>query len=408
MKKLYKILTVISLLAVSFFYSCSEETAPSLYDPGKYQFKPDPVINNIDPPGSALAGVTVLTITGSNFSDVPGETSVYFNGVKGQIQNITPTQIQVKPPVVIADTVFVKVKVAGAINFSNSLVYKLTAAVVEVYKFDPNNGETPWAIAFDNNKNLIVSVEGKGIWKFEGEVNPNKTYIPKGAETKWNTLRQFSNGDIYASKSLRGIWKLTQGITPPNAPWVATPSGTVLIDFDFDQNTNLWAVGSNNFIFRIKQDQTISQFPFQAQLRAVRVFNGALYVAGLKSGIEGVWRIPIDSNGDLGTEELYFNLSSNIAGVKINSMTFSADGDLFLGTDRNPDPVIIVKPNGTYQTLYDGVIPAKNIVSMYWPDGNFLYVTREAEIDATSGQIIRTQTVLKIDIQKSGAPYFNQ
>ncbi|WP_337866541.1 IPT/TIG domain-containing protein [Ignavibacterium sp.] len=408
MKNLYKFLVVVAALGLSILYSCTEETAPSLYDPGKYQFREDPIINNIDPPGSALAGVTVLTLTGNNFLDVPGETSVYFNGVKGQILTITPTQIQVKPPVVVADTVLVKVKVAGALNLSNTLIYKLTAAVQEVYKFDPNNGETPWAVTFDNNKNMLVSVEAKGVWKFEGEANPNKTYIPKGAETKWNTLRQFSNGDIYASKSLRGIWKLTQGVTPPNAPWVVTPSGTVLIDFDFDQNTNLWAVGSNNFIFRIKQDLTVAQFPFQAQLRAVRVFNGALYVAGLKAGVEGVWRIPIDSNGDLGTEELYFNLTTNLSGVKINSMTFSADGDLFLGTDRSPDPVIIVKPNGSYQTLYEGVIPAKDIVSMYWPDGNFLYVTREAERDATSGQIISTQTILKVDIQKPGAAYFNQ
>lgn len=408
MKKIYKLLIIIAALGLSMLYSCSEETAPSLYDPGKYQFREDPVITSIDPPGSALAGVTVLTITGNNFSDVPGETNVYFNGVKGQILNVTTTQIQVKPPVVVADTVLVKVKVAGALNLSNTLVYKLTAAVVEVYKFDPNNGETPWAVTFDNNNNMVVSVEGKGVWKFEGEINPNKSYIPKGAETKWNTLRQFSGGEIYASKSLRGIWKLNPGVTPPNAPWVATPSGTVLIDFDFDQNTNLWAVGSNNFIFRIKQDLTVAQFPFQAQLRAVRVFNGNLYVAGLKSGVEGIWKIPINANGDLGTEELYFSMTSNFPGVKVNAMTFSADGDLFLGTDRASNPVIIVKPDKTTQTLYEGVIPAKNIVSMYWPDGNYLYVTREAERDATSGQIIRTQTVLKIDIQKPGADYFNQ
>lgn len=408
MKKLYKLLILVAALGLSILYSCSEETAPSLYDPGKYQFREDPVINNIDPPGSALAGVTILTITGQNFSDVPGETNVYFNGVKGQILNVTTTQIQVKPPVVVADTVLVKVKVTGALNLSNTLIYKLTAAVVEVYKFDPNNGEVPWAVTFDNSQNMVVSVEGKGVWKFNGESNPNKSYIPKGAETRWNTLRQFSNGEIYASKSLRGIWKLREGVQPPNAPWVATPSGTVLVDFDFDQNTNLWAVGSNNFIFRIKQDQTVTQFPFQAQLRAARVYNGSLYVAGLKSGVEGIWKIPIDANGELGTEELYFSLTANFPGVKTNAITFSEDGDLFLGTDRSSNPIIIVKPDKSIQTLYTGVIPAKNIISMYWPSGNFLYVTREAERDATSGSLIRNQTILKIDIQKPGANYYNQ
>lgn len=408
MKNLYKLLILIAALGMSILYSCSEETAPSLYDPGKYQFKEDPVINDIDPPGSALAGVTTLTITGQNFSDIPGETNVYFNGVRGQILNVTTNQIQVKPPVVVADTVLVKVKVAGAINLSNTLIYKLTAAVEEVYKFDPNNGEIPWAVTFDNLRNMVVSVADHGVWKFIGESNPDKSYIPKGAEKNWNTLRQFSNGDIYASKNLRGIWKLVEGIQPPNVPWVATPSGTVLIDFDFDKDTNLWAVGSNNFIFRIKQDKTIKEYPFQAQLRAVRVYNDHLYVAGLKSSVEGIWKIPIDSNGDLGTEELYFSMTDNFPGVKTNAITFSEDGDLFLGTDRSTDPVIIVKPDKSYQTLYPGVIPAKNIVSMYWPNGNFLYVTREAETDATSGSLIRNQTILKIDIQKPGAIYYNQ
>ncbi len=149
-------------------------------------------------------------------------------------------------------------------------------------------------------------------------------------------------------------------------------------------------------------------FLFRHSLRAVRVYNGNLYVAGLKSGVEGVWRIPIDANGDLGTEEFYFSMTANFPSVKVNAMTFSADGDLFLGTDRSTDPIIIVKPDKSTQTLYEGVIPAKNIVSMYWPSGNFLYVTREAERDATSGSIIRTQTILKIDIQKSGANYYNQ
>ena len=195
-------------------------------------------------------------------------------------------------------------------------------------------------------------------------------------------------------------------VIPTNAPWAITPTGTFLKDFDFDQSTNLWAVGSNNFIFKIKQDLSVTQYPFVAQLKAVRVFQNHLYVAGLKSDVEGIWKIPIDVNGDLGTEELYFSMTDNYPNVKTNAMTFSQDGDLFLGTNKVPDPVINVKAGGALsESLYPGVIEARDILSMYWPDGNNLFITRAAYTDGTTTY---NQSVFRIDIQKFGAVYYNQ
>lgn len=398
MKKYYKNASIITLISLLFFISCGDDPAPSLWPPPDEDV-PAPVISLIEPTDYALAGVSTVTVTGENFSTNPDVNKISFNGFLGEILSATQTQLQVKVPLVISDSVAVKVS-TSAEPFSNIYIYKLIPPAEIYYPFDANNNEIPLAITFDQAGNLLVALEGRGIYK----ITPNKEFsqfIPKGAETKWEALRIFSNGDVYATKSIRGVWKLNEGVTPPNQPWGLPPVGTFLKDFDFDINTNLWVLNSNNFIFRFKQDQSVSQYSFNGALNAVRVFDNYLYVAGSKSEVEGVWKIPIDSNGDLGQEELYFNLTDNYTGVITSAMTFSHDGDLYLGTNKTPDPIIIVHPDGTHESLYPGVLDVRGILSMYWPEGNHLFITR-----SSTGGFIRT--VLRIDMEKPGAIYYNQ
>lgn len=406
MKKFYIFTSLVLSISLMSFVGCGEDPDPGLFPTLVNPDQPAPVITAVDPPNVALAGITPLTITGQNFSPNKDDNKIYFNGVKGEIISSTPTQIVLIAPLVVADIVKIKVTTFKVENFSNEFIYKIAAGFEEYYPFDPNNNQLPFAITFDNNGNLLTSLQGLGIYK----VTPDKQIsevVPKGAETKWDALRYFSNGDIYASKSLRGIWRLNQGVTPPNPPWGLAPAGTFLKDFDFDQNTNLWAVGANNVIFKVKQDASVTQYPFVAQLSASRVFNNYLYVGGLKSGVEGVWRLPIDANGDLGSEELYFNITANYPNVKVNTMTFSQDGDLYLGTNKNPDPVIVVKAGGAAsESLYPGVIKAREIISMYWPAGNNLFITRAEYKEGTI--IVFNQSIFRVDLQKPGAVYYNQ
>ena len=402
MKKFYIFSSFILIISFILIAGCGDDPDPGLYPTYVSEDKPAPVITSIDSDKEALAAITIITINGQNFSQNPEENRVYFNGVRGETISSTTTSVLVKVPLVIGDSVQVKVSAYKVENFSNVFIYKILEGVGEYYPFDPNNGEYPWAITFDNTGSLLVSIQSKGIYKLTDSL---RLFIPQGSETKWDALRIFSNGDVYGSRTARGIWKM-QELVKPATPWVYSPAGTYLKDFDFDPSTNLWAVGSNSFIFKIKQDSSLTQYPFIAQLRAARVFQNHLYVAGLKSGIEGVWKIPIDVNGDLGTEELYFSLTDNYPNVKTNVITFSQDGDLFLGTNKNPDPVIIVKAGGgSSELLYPGVIKASEILSIYWPDGNNLFITRAAYTDGTTTY---NQSVLRIDVQKPGAVYYNQ
>ncbi len=406
MKKFYIFSSFILIISLIFIVSCGDDPDPGLYPTYINDDNTPPVITSVDPPVYGLAGITILTVSGQNFSPVQAENRIYFNGVGAEIISSSPTQIVVKAPVLVADTVKIKVSKFKTEYFSNEYIYRLQNSNEEYYPFDPDKVGIPWAITFDTDNNMLVSLQVLTDPLLSGIklVTPQKEllpFIPKGTETKWDALRIFSNGDVYGSKSLRGIWKMQEPNPPTSAPWAITPSGTFLKDFDFDQSTNLWAVGNNNFIFKIKQDLSVTQYPFVAQLRAVRVYQNNLYVAGLKSGIEGIWKIPIDVNGDLGTEELYFSLTDNYPTAKTNVMTFSEDGDLYLGTNNNPDPVIVVHSNGSTELLYPGFIEASEIISLYWPQGNRLFVTRASSSDLS-------QTVLWIDVRKPGAAYYNQ
>lgn len=401
MKKFYKFSFFILGLTLLFLSGCGDDPEPGLWPTFVSGDQPAPVITSISSDKQALAGITVITINGQNFSANPEDNRVYFNGARGELISSTPSQLSVRVPSVSGDSVQVKVTTFKVENFSNVYYYKIDKGIDEYFAFDPDQVGVPNAITVDNAGNLFVSLTDRGIHK----ITPAKVisqFIPKGQETKWDALRIFSNGEVYATKNIRGVWKLFEGVIPRNAPWGLAPASTFVKDFDFDASLNIWAVGANTNIYKFEpQDSVAKLFPFTATLRAARVFNSALYVAGLKSGVEGVWRLPIDNNGNLGTEELYFDLTAAYPNVRTNVMTFDIDGSLYLGTDNLPDPIIIVKPDRSSEILYSGIIPGNEVISMYWPAGTKLFVTQAAG----SGL---NQSVRWIDIQKQGAAYYIQ
>lgn len=167
-------------------------------------------------------------------------------------------------------------------------------------------------------------------------------------------------------------------------------------------------MNASNNIFKIKQDATVTSYPFTGALRAIRIFENNLYVAATKAGVEGVWKIPITQSGDLGTEELFFDITNIRLQTKINAIAFAADGDMILGLDKGSNPLLVVKSNGSYEELYPDVVAANSVVSMYWPvNGTSLYIVRGEEKDL-AGKVTVGQAPLRIEMQKSGAPYFGQ
>src|SRR4030066_682539 len=229
-KNIYKFVAV-SSISFSFLLiaSCSEDVTPSLYDLAA-ESSATPVITSISPPNQALAGVTPLSISGSNFSTTAKNNFVYFNGRPGTVISATASQLVVLAPNVVADTVLVKISVLHSEKFSNIYQYKLATAWEEYYPFDPI-AEKAYGIIIDNNNNLLVNLYDIGIWK----VTPDKQkslYIPKGNTQKWDNFRYGPGGELYGARSARGIWKLVANVAPAS-PW-ATPTAGTLAALEFD------------------------------------------------------------------------------------------------------------------------------------------------------------------------------
>jgi hypothetical protein len=403
--KFYSISAAV-ILALLVFQGCSEDPLPTLYDLATTP-KPAPVVTAITP-DEAIAVVTQITITGQNFSPVTEDNAVYFNGKPGTVLSSTETQLVVTSANVVSDTTAVKVRVKGAEEFSNTIRYKLTPVVAEVVNdkgdafftdlFKPNG------IALDNNNNLYVSVVADGIKKITPAAVLTE-FAPKGSESSWSSLKYGPAATLYGARIVRGVWRINEGVTPPTQPWVASPS--IILDIDFDANQNVWGVGTNSMVRFSQTTNTAKAFPIIGTIRAVRIFDNAVYVAGNRNSIEGVWRFPMISADSLGSEELYFNFTAFDTVVsRINAITFSADGDLLIGTTRNPDPIIRVRQDKTAEVLYKGAIPANSeVLNFSWDNGNFLYFTRGENL-ALTPKII--QTVFKVNMDEPGAPYYGR
>ena len=388
-------LIIISVISVFLFNSCSEEPFPSLYEDIPTG-GPTPVITSISP-AEALGGVTDITIEGLNFSPKPEENLVSFNGTIVPVLNASTTQLFLKAPNVVGDSVYVKIAVNGTVNFSDTLIYKVNAASEELYGFQ--NFEKPNGMTVDLNSNVYFSLKSTGLGAGVKKITPTDSlfdFAPPGIETQWTSLKIGPGGILYAAKDVRGIWKIEEGVTPPNQPYILPPSGAKIYDFDYDANGNIWAGGANTNIFRVNADLTVTTFPFTANLKSVRVFENYLYVAGLKDSVEGVWRFPITGN-DLGEPELYFNLSEIYDG-KALAVTFALDGDMYIGTDAF-ESIVIVHPDRSHEPLYPGIFQP-SIQNFCWGTGTKLYATRS--ISETAG------TILVIEMQKQGAPNYGR
>jgi hypothetical protein len=426
MKKIfYNTLKVIILLTAVFVNSCAEDPTASLQEYPS-QNLPAPILSSVVPSDQALAGVTIITITGSNFSADARNNLVYFNGIPGTILNATTTQLTVRVPDVVSDTTIVRIAVVGAKDFSNSFQFKTLAAWEEYYPFD-KIAEKNYGIIVDNSNNLYVSFFSDatalvgGIWKITPppfDSTSKSQYIPKGNTQWFDNFRYGPGGELYGARHTKGIWKLVEGVGPAS-PWVSAtlPTAAVISAIEFDDNQNLWALNDKDKIFKIKQDATVTTYSFIGALKALRIFNGELYVAANKDNIEGVWKIPITQSGDLGTEELYFDLTSIRPGRNITAIAFAADGDMILGLSRdlsavnpNINSLLIVKPNKSYEELYPGVIEAKSVVCIYWPPtGTSLFLVRGEELNTDEPpKVVVSQTTIRVEMEKNGAPYYGQ
>jgi len=403
-KHLNTMLAGLVLLAFLLFSSCVNEKRGSLFDPDYVSARPAPEITNITPP-SGLAGVTILTISGKNFSAVKSENTVYFNDKQAQIVEASTTQLKIVAPNVVKDSIKVRATVVGADLFSNTYLYKLEAAVSDFGNLSET--QEPWAIATDAQGNLYLSLMdagvGIGVKKFT-PAGVRTDYSPSGGIAKWSGMKMGPGGVLYTARILRAIYQIPAGGGSP-VIWVAFGDLGAVYDFDFDAAGNLWAGGNNDFIYRVRPDKGVKAFPLVANIRSVRVFNNYVYVAGkvFPDSSERVVRFQIISSDSLGPRDDYFNLTTSKlggTGKTIYAINFAADGDMYVGTDMT-DPLLVVHPDRSVEQFHSG-LTSPTVHLFAWGHETNFYAVRGT---ASGGAITKSLKILKINALKNGAPY---
>lgn len=392
--------------AMILFSGCGDDKTTTLFDPN-VAVKPDPVITTATP-DSGLSGITEITITGSNFSSVLSENTVYFNQSIGTVLEASPTMIKVRAGVISAagETALVKIRVKGALAFSNTVSLKLKQATVYPLAFQ--SFEQPSAIEFDKSGNMYFSLLTSGVTNNIVKVTPagvKSNFTPSiGGGYVFTSLKMGPDGALYGVRnSLRAIFRMTEGAAI--ASWFAiTPSTVKISDIDFDDAGNIWACGDNASLFRVSPTKVLKSFPFVATATAIRVYNNNVFVAVKKDSAGILYRFPIDGNGDIDAANpiTVTDLSSTVGfNVFINQFTMDINGNIFLATN-NIEPILKVTQAGVVTVHYPGVFLPLNAMYLTWDNSTNLFYSRASGlVDGKAND----QTIVKVLMGVQGAAY---
>lgn len=400
------IISLFTFAVFVFFSSCKNDEVPSFYS--NTPTGANPKITAVDPPNTAIAAVTPITITGENFLEDTSSVIVYFGEQVGKVLNASPTQLMVISPNV-SGSLKIKISTVVALQFSNSYDYLLEPAAEDFYPEADDQNNKPASVIVDKLENVYSSNFDIGVVQITPD-GVSTLYSQKAGESFLTTMRFGPGGDLYVARGLQGVFIIPNGGGVQNSPWVVLSPNTIKISqIEFDPIGNLWASGKNSSIYRLKPDKSYTSFPFNYNVTALRIFNDNgtiyLYLAAQQNSKTTIMRIPIDANGDPGSAEDYFDFSGNYGDdFLVNDLTFAADGQMFLATDL-PTPVVYVNTDKSTGVLYQDLLLDSPALSLAWGNGNFLYYVR-AQINDEEGAMLIPQTIVKLNLQKPGAHYY--
>jgi hypothetical protein len=285
-----------------------------------------------------LAGITEVTITGSNFSTDISKNIVYFDNIAAEIMQVSSTEIIVKTPLYIKDSVEVKIAVQGVEFFSDAYLLHLKPAVVEIFG-DADN--VPSGITTDLMGNLYFNLESFGLNEGMKRFTPARVIEDFAGKSGsfYIDLKYGRDGKVYGTRSptVRAIFANEEGGGNPSAIPVSN-NAAKLISLDFDNNYNIWTGGQGGDVYRITEDGSDKlAFPFEPEISSLRFYNGYIYAAAKMDSTEAIYRMEVIDADNLGAPEMYFDVTANIAPYSVNAITFANDGRMFIGTDAELD-----------------------------------------------------------------------
>ncbi len=390
----YVLVACVLLVAVGL--NCEKERTIGLYDPAQ-KHNPDPIITSLEPADSALAGLVTVAINGQNFSPVAQNNVVYFGKTRVPTLEASEVRLVVKSPNVVADSIPVKVAVLGALSFSNVVKYKLVRGVFTIGGY--GEFDEPYVVECDRDENVFVVLGSRNVEKIapsgEKQVYGSVPFsLPSG-------IKMGPRGYLYVGRRSTSFYRIPPGGGAAER-WITAPGR--IDDFDFAQDGTMYAGGKGTALYQIRQDGSataVADYP-NVYIRAVRVFEGYVYVGGRDdaSGRHYVWRNRIQPDGTLAPREVYFDWGARVDTTsEVQSLTFAQDGDLYIGTNAAV-AMVVVHRDGSFEPLYPGVLePASNYLT--WGNSNFLYICRRSDDP-------KKKAVLKVNMLKQGAPYYGR
>jgi len=407
-------LFVFGLIVIAFFINgCENDYPDSIWDPN-YKSKPDPQIANVLPEQNAFAGIDEITIIGQNFSTVVDENQVFFNGTVAEKISVSTTELVVKAPNVVSDSILVQVSVQGAVLFGEYFPYPLQSAINIVGDFDKN--DDAYAIEFNpSDTSLYISLlkDNTGASNKIVRVSSNnerhdysKTFLDKAS-----AMRFGPDGSLFYVNAVQVLLRISPGgDDPATSDQIFAILPGAVSDLDFDSNNNIFCGGTGKAVYRVKANDAATTTAATYELiniTAVRVYDGYLYVVGTYTGddsdipTKAIWRNEITSaDGELGANEVYYNWDTGPYPLSnIKTITFSSDGDAYIGTTGD-EAIVILHQDGSVEPLYPGVISPETYY-LTWGDGVFLYANRRSTVPDD-------KAILMINVLKEGAPYYGR
>jgi hypothetical protein len=408
----FLLITVTFVAVFALFTACQEVEKVDLTDM-MTDTNPDPVLLEIQPAEGVFAGIGECRLIGQNFNTQPAHNYVYFNNVKAEVLSASPTELVVKAPNLVSDSIMVKVGVFKASLFSQPMHYELFAAIEDVYGFKPT--EEPLAIAFDLSGNIYFTNRVGGSLDSIKVVRPNSSLETYGPESKeYDVMKIGPTAQLYGLHGTRkNLYRYPAGGGEPDV-WADMEEKVV--DFDFDQNMNVWAGGSKEVIIRVDPNDPENQklIEYIPEVTALRVFDGYLYLATIgEEDTHLITRRQILSADSLGPAEVFFDYSvleeeGDIP--EILEMTFSSDGYLYAAVSSSAGLVLIEPDGSSYTPVFPELLdPNRESVSLTWGFQNepYIYLSRSASYEGD--EVVLPPTILKIDTGRpGGAPYFGR
>lgn len=414
MLKLAKYLSV-TILIMLVVASCQENSTNYVWPPDYSKEKPRPVITSIerdaatmDADSVSFAGVGIIYINGQNFSTTVDENHIYFSGEPGTILDASATRLTVKIPNVVGDSIKIQLSVAGALAFADYhgkdyvFPFRTKSAALTYNAIDPYTDAS--GLAVDAAGNVYVLTTAKKILKL---THPDSDAVEYGTATFITTpcMRMGPDSMLYLTRGIKSMYRTPVG-GGKAAKFVS--ANNKVSYFDFDANKNLFAGGKGGTIEVVHPDLTkLTAADYTDYIiTALRVFEGYVYVAATYDGTdstaiqEGIWKNQIlDNVGNLGSNELVVDWSGMVGetGPKILSFTFDADGEMYIGQDK--DNAIYLLNAGTY--FYPEILTAPT-TQITWGNGTYFYINRHNDSDGTQRAIIRVETT------KLGATYYGR